>query len=144
MDNMIKHCKEAEEAAIEMTKDDRSDLTKYYRIISYISRVIRYDYVRAITIPKKNGKPDVARTWELKMGICIDISALTVVMLNAVGIDAKMHVGRAGTGKLPKLRHAWVEAVIGDRRLLYDHDAVGTVTYETERIYGVSQKLQGV
>ena len=108
-------------------------LSERYRIITkYVSDHIMYDYIRAITIPKRNGLPDVARCWNQRMGICLDISALTVGMLRAVSIQANLVIGWAD-GRY----HAWVEARIGGQKYLYDHDDPnGRVkTYKRERMY---------
>ena len=101
-------------------------------LTQYVSKHIMYDYVRAAMIPKKNGLPDVARCWDRRMGICLDIASLTAGMLRAVSIPASLVIGWAD-GR----RHAWVEARIGGQRLLYDHDdPQGKVkTYKRQRMY---------
>ena len=105
---------------------------RYEKITKYVSDTIAYDYVRAITIPKRNGLPDVARCWNLHMGICLDIASLTAGMLRAVSIPASLVIGWADGHY-----HAWVEARIGGQRLLYDHDdPQGKVkTYKRQRMY---------
>ena len=115
-----------------MCKGARSLLERYEIVTRYVSDTIAYDYVRAIMIPKRNGLPDVARCWNLHMGICLDIAALTVGMLRAVSIPANLVIGWAD-GRY----HAWVEARIGGQRLLYDHDdPQGKVkTYKRQRMY---------
>ena len=115
--------------AKEMTRDLKTPLEKYLKITNYITRTIRYDYVRAVTIPKKNGIPDVKRTWETKTGICLDTAALTTGMLRAVGINARMCFGRAD-----KQNHAWVEADILGKKYRYDHDGKAKV-YKVERTF---------
>lgn len=116
-------------AAKEMTKDDKKLLDKYCTITRYVTKKIHYDYIRAITISKKNGLPDVQRTWEKKRGICLDIAALTTGMLRAVGINAHMHWGKAD-GR----NHAWVEAIICGKRYRYDHDGKARM-YKTDKVF---------
>lgn len=115
--------------AQELAKLYRSKTTQFAAITTFLTRQFRYDYVRAITIPKKNGKPDVPRTWEKKMGICLDIASLATGMLRAVDIDARMCVGKAN-----RRNHAWVEAKINGKLYRYDHDGKAA-TYKTERYY---------
>lgn len=126
------HYAPAEAKAKDLCKDTKSLLERYEIITKYVSDKIAYDYVRAITIPKRNGQPDVARCWNMRMGICLDIAALTVGMLRAVSIPCNLVIGWAN-GK----RHAWVEARIDNKRYLYDHDdPKGTVKlYKKERLY---------
>lgn len=126
---MIQYYEPSISAAKEMTKNCHSDFAKYKVITDYISKNILYDYVRAITIPKINGKPDIKRTWNYKMGICLDISALTTGMLRGVGVNAKMCIGKAD-----KRQHAWVEVAIKNRKYRYDHDGKAK-SYKTERTF---------
>ena len=126
---MVPYHEESVAFAWTLTQSCRTHLDKFKKITSYITKFIRYDYVRAITIPKKNGKPDVPRTWEKQMGICIDIAALTTGMLRGVGIRAVMCVGKAD-----RKNHAWVEAEIDGKRYRYDHDGKAK-KYVIERTY---------
>ena len=121
-----------------LCKGARSLLERYEIVTRYVSDTIAYDYVRAIMIPKRNGLPDVARCWNLHMGICLDIAALTVGMLRAVSIPANLVIGRVNGNY-----HAWVEARIDGKRYLYDHDAKGKVNvYKRERMYGNDKTRQ--
>lgn len=105
---------------------------RYEAITGYVSRMIVYDYVRKYTVQKRNGLPDVDRCWRLRMGICLDIAALTVGMLRAVSVPCSLVIGWADG-----CYHAWVEARIGGKRLIYDHDdPKGKVkVYKKERMY---------
>lgn len=105
---------------------------RYERITEYVSDQIVYDYVRRFTIAKRNGLPDVDRCWRLRMGICLDIAALTVGMLRAVSVPCNLVIGWADGHY-----HAWVEARINGKRYLYDHDdPKGLVkVYKKERMY---------
>ena len=120
---------ESTQFAKELTKGMATQIEKYRAITSYVSRAIAYDYVRAINIQKKGGLPDVDRCWKTRMGICLDIAAMTVGMLRAVGIQSTLCFGRAD-----KTYHAWVEAMINGQKYRYDHDGKAKV-YRTERRY---------
>lgn len=124
--------KPAEEKAQELCKGLKTLPERYEAVTKYVSDRIVYDYIRKYTIPKKNGLPNIERCWQLKMGICLDISALTVRMLRAVSIPANLVVGWADS-----FYHAWVEAKIDGKKYLYDHDdKQGNVkTYKKERMY---------
>lgn len=129
MSTMVPYYEPAAEKAKELTKGCTSQLMKYRIITEYVTRCFRYDYVRAILIPKKNGKPDVPRTWEKRMGICLDIASMTTGMLRAVCIKANMCTGKAD-GK----NHAWVEAKVAGQKYIYDHDGKAK-TYVTQYRY---------
>lgn len=105
---------------------------RYKAITRYISENIVYDHVRKATIAKKNGLPNIERCWTLKMGICLDIAALTVLMLRAVCVPCTLVIGWADGHY-----HAWVEARINGTKYLYDHDDLnGRIkSYKKERLY---------
>ncbi len=114
-------------------------LDKWEKITHWVTKAIKYDYIRAIKIRKGNGVPDLDHCWNLRVGICLDIAALTVGMLRAVGIDAQMVWGHAETagvfGTKSRTYHAWVEAIVGGQLKIYDHDAKPgkAVAYSKER-----------
>ena len=110
----------------------RSLLERYETITRYVNGYIVYDYIRAATIPKKNGLPNVPRCWDRQMGICLDIAALTTGMLRAVSVPSSLVIGWADGHY-----HAWVEARISGKRYIYDHDDPnGKVrNYRRERMY---------
>jgi len=115
--------------AEELTRGASSDAEKYRIITEFVTKSFRYDYIRAVTIPKKNGLPDLERTWEKKRGICLDIAAMTTGMLRAVGLHAFMCWGKAD-----KKNHAWVEARIGGEWRRYDFNGKAK-TYKAERVF---------
>ena len=107
-----------------------TDAYKKYKIITnYVSKNFMYDHIRAIEIPKKNAFPDVARCWEKRMGICMDIAAMTTKMLQAVGLKAVMCYGHT-----ERTYHAWVEVTIGKKTYRYDHNGKAKV-YKRERVF---------
>ena len=128
----VPHYAPAEAKAKDLCKGAQSLLERYEIITKYVSDKIAYDYIRAITIPKRGGLPDVERWWKLHMGICLDIASLTVGMLRAVSIPASLIIGWADGHY-----HAWVEARIGGKKYLYDHDdpQKKVKLYKKERMY---------
>ena len=108
---------ESAEYAKKLTTCAKNPQEKYLIITKWVSKHITYDYIRAITIPKYGKEiPDVERCWKKQMGICMDIASLTTGMLRSVGVNANLIFGRADGQS-----HAWVEAVIGNKRYRYDH-----------------------
>lgn len=127
----IKSYPPAEAKAREICAGLKSLQERYRAVTQYVSDHIVYDYVRAAVIPKRNGLPNVPQCWERKMGICLDIAALTVVMLRSVSVPCNLVVGWADGHY-----HAWVEARIDRARYLYDHSANGRIkVYKKERLY---------
>lgn len=106
--------------AMELCKGITSPAEKYRVITEWVTRNFSYDYIRAITISKKNGRPDIPRTWQRRMGICMDVSSMVVNMMRAVGLKAYFCIGSADNSR----NHAWVEVVIGGELLRYDHSNV--------------------
>ena len=87
----------------------------YNKITRYINTSFGYDYVKAAKVSKLSDvKPDVNGCWMRRMGICLDLAALAVNMLNAIGIMARLVVGYADNNP-----HAWVMSQFG----LYDPTA---------------------
>ena len=104
--------------AKELTKDIQDPLERFKTISKWVSRHITYDYIKAITVPKKGKEvPDLERTWVKRRGICLDIASLATGMMRAVGINAQLIFGYAD-----RKYHAWVEADIDGKRYRYDHD----------------------
>ena len=132
MSKMVPYHAESAAFAQALCRGCTNRTQRWNRITQYVSKAFAYDYVRAATVPKRNGLPDVDRAWKKHMGICLDISAMTVGMLRSVGISSNLVIGLAD-GK----NHAWVEATVGNRRVRYDHGArnVQIKSYKGERIY---------
>jgi transglutaminase-like putative cysteine protease len=105
----------------------------YNAICHLIEQNIRYDYVRALKA-KPGERPDIERCWDVQMGTCQDIAALTASMMRARGIPARLVVGKAG-----RKAHAWVEAQIDGHWKVYDPTAAITggkaTKYQKERVY---------
>lgn len=101
-----------------------SQQKRYKAITSYINRSFVYDYIKAATVKKYGVFPDIASCWERHMGICGDLAALAVEMLNAAGVNAKYV-----TGKADGIPHAWVKSSYG----IYDPTA--EITKKTPKRY---------
>lgn len=115
--------------ARELVKDIRDPTERYKTITDFVTKNFRYDYIRAIKIPKKNGLPDIDHCWNTKMGVCLDIAAMTVGMLSAVGFKSYLCIGFAD-----QCWHAWVETVVNGKRVRYDHTGKAK-KYKKERQY---------
>ena len=130
----VPYHEESRAYAQKLAKQTNGTLLSIYRAITtWADSHIAYDYLKAMRVKKENPKalPDVETTWKTRMGICADISALVVGMLQACGIRAYLCYGYA---KQPDRNgqsyHAWVEAVVNGRTYRYDHEAKGRkVTY---------------
>lgn len=131
VNQVIPYHKESVQKAKELTSHISSPLSKFRVITKYVSKYFLYDYVKAVKIAKQpHVLPDIETTWQIHMGVCQDLAAMTVGMLRGVGIDAVMCTGNAGG----RIRHAWVEANIGGKRYRYDYAGKAS-TYITEKRY---------
>lgn len=92
--------------ASEICGASMSELEKLDRIYSWLVDNVKYDYDRAATV-KGGALPDMNRTVNNKMGICLDYAGTAAAMLRSQNIPAKMVVGYAGTQY-----HAWIEVYI--------------------------------
>lgn len=116
--------------AKELVKDEKDPRKKFEIVTKWVQKNILYDLVRAVVIPKKGREyPDVDGCWKKKMGICMDISSMTVGMLRGVGVQAYMCYGHT-----EKNYHAWVEATIKGKTYRYDH-AGKAKKYRREKIF---------
>lgn len=116
--------------ARQLTKGVTDSEKKFEIVTAWVSCNIFYDFIKATKVAKKRGVlPDPVGCWNNRMGICQDISALTVNMLRAVGIQAYMCIGHAD-----RAYHAWVEATINGKTKRYDHEGKAK-KYIRERVY---------
>jgi len=130
MNKFVPYHAESVEYAKKITAGDIDPLKKYKRITSWVNRCIAYDYIRAITIPKRGKEyPDVEGCWNKRMGICMDVASMTVGMLRAVGIESYLCYGHADNAY-----HAWVESVIKGKRYRFDHRGKAK-KYTREKVY---------
>ena len=122
-------------AACEMC-DGMTDQAQIYRTIcEFIKKNFVYDFIKSVSV-KAGVLPDIDGCWQNKMGICQDLSALTVAMLRSQGIPARLMIGTLGANTY----HAWVVAVVNGEEKFFDPTAElnassKTETYTTERFY---------
>lgn len=108
---------------------------KYDAIFDYITSNFAYDFVKMVTV-KPGMMPDIDDCFEKRMGICQDLSAVSVCMLRVQGIPAKLMIGTLGNGTY----HAWVVAVVDGQEILFDPTAELSAVakeqeYTIERFY---------
>ena len=123
------HAESVEYAKV-ITQNMPDPLQRFNAIGKWATKQIRYDYIKAITVPKRGKEvPDLERTWTKRRGICLDIASLVTGMMRGVGIKAELIFGYAD-GKY----HAWVEATINGKRYRYDHDGKAK-SYVRKEVY---------
>ena len=107
----------------------------YKTVCEFIKKNFVYDFIKSVSV-KSGVLPDIEGCWEKKMGICQDLSAVTIAMLRSQGIPARLMIGTLGSGTY----HAWVTAVVNGQEKFFDPTAElnassKTDTYTTERYY---------
>ena len=93
-----------------------------------------YDFLKANTI-KAGELPDIDGSYNKRMGVCQDLSAIMIAMLRSQGIPSKLMIGYAG-----KQYHAWTVTIINGEEVFYDPTAAlnaitKTKSYTVERYY---------
>lgn len=112
---------------------DPDEILKTIR--KYITSHFTYDFIKSVTV-KSGQLPDIDASWKKNMGICQDLSAITVAMLRSQGVPARMMIGTLGSGTY----HAWVTAIIHGEDVFFDPTAElngvnRNETYTVERYY---------
>lgn len=119
--------------SMELCQGLNSDREKVEAIRSYLRKSLVYDYVRAITI-SKNYLGDIDGCFETRMGLCLDIAALTACMLRVQGIPTQLAIGYVGD-----YYHAWNQVLLDGEYIIIDITAEMSVVsgdeYIAERIY---------
>lgn len=103
-------------------------------ICSFMGKNFVYDYIKAINI-KSGMLPDIEETWNKRMGVCQDLSAVMCCMLRTQGLPARLMIGMADN-----TYHAWVNVKIGEEDHMFDPTvAVSGISsvrnYTVERFY---------
>ena len=129
MSRYVPYHAEAAAKARELCKGEKDLLAKYGAVTRWVQKNVVYDYIRAVTIPKRGQYPDVDRCWKQHMGICMDVASMTTGMLRAVGVNAYMCYGHAD-----RAYHAWVEAHIGGKIYRFDHSGHAR-KYRREKVF---------
>lgn len=93
-----------------------------------------YDYVRAVTV-SPGDLPDIEGSYEKRMGICQDLSAIMIGMLRYAGIHSRLMIGYADDNY-----HAWTMTSIGGNDEFFDPTAAlnaiaSPKAYTVERYY---------
>ena len=105
----------------------------YDSVCNYMANNFAYDYVRAKSVGAEV-LPDIEDSFTRQMGICQDLSAITVCMLRVQGIPARLMIGYAD-----KQYHAWTVATVNGEEKFFDPtvavNALKVKTYTTERFY---------
>lgn len=119
--------------SMELCEGLETDREKVEAVCKYLKNSLVYDYVRAITI-SKSYLGDIDGCFETRMGLCLDIAALTACMLRVQGIPTQLVIGYVGDKY-----HAWNQVLIDGEYILVDVTAQMSVVsgkeYITERIY---------
>lgn len=106
----------------------------YKTICEFMQTEFVYDFVRAITVTAGE-LPDPDGSFEKRMGICQDLSAVTAAMQRTMGIPGRLIIGYADDNY-----HAWTQTVVDGNDEFFDPTAaVGGInsvkTYSVERYY---------
>lgn len=106
----------------------------YETVCSFMQSEFAYDFIRALTV-SAGELPDPEGCFEKRMGICQDLSAVTVALLRIMGVPGRMIIGYADSGY-----HAWTMTQIGGEDRFFDPTAaVGGISapkeYSMERYY---------
>ena len=123
--------KEAMAICAGMTEQSRIFKT----VCDYMKTHFVYDYIKSVSV-KPGTLPDLEESWEKRMGICQDLSAIMVAMLRSQGVPARMEIGTLNTSTY----HAWVVAIVDGKEEFFDPTAALNAvnredTYTLERYY---------
>lgn len=99
-----------------LTLDLETDEEKLLAIHTYIVENVRYDYVKAQSLPK-GYIPSPEATMEEGKGICYDFAALLGSMMRAVEVPTKLVKGYSS---YTPVYHAWNEVLIGEEWWVVD------------------------
>ena len=103
-----------------LTKGCKTESAKVKKLYNYIVKNFAYDYeLLSVKAATSYYNPDNFSTYERKLGICYDISALFVSMLRSVNVEA-----RIATGYTPNVKeyHAWTQIWDSSKKKWYTVD----------------------
>jgi hypothetical protein len=109
---------EIKELAGQLTNGLTTDREKAEAIYKYVASNISYD-VEKYETKNYNWDDSALKTLELKKGICQDYAYLTLALLRASNLEARLIEGNAFGGFWPQ-KHAWVEAKVDGNWLTMD------------------------
>jgi hypothetical protein len=106
------------ELAGQLTNGLTTDREKAEAIYKYVASNISYD-VEKYETKNYNWDDSALKTLQLKKGICQDYAYLTIALLRASNVEARLIEGNAFGGFWPQ-KHAWVEAKVDGNWLTMD------------------------
>lgn len=120
--------------AAELCDGMTDPLQIYETLCNYMKTSFLYDYVKAVTV-QAGALPDIDGSFEKKMGVCQDLSAILACMLRTQGLPCRLIIGYAD-----KQYHAWTTTEINGKEYFFDPtaalNAIATVKdYSVERYY---------
>lgn len=106
----------------------------YATICDFMKNNFVYDYIKAVTV-QAGQLPDIDNSYAKRMGVCQDLSAITVCMLRTQGIPSRLIIGYADNQY-----HAWTMTKMGGTDEFFDPTAaLNAITpvkdYSMERYY---------
>lgn len=106
----------------------------YAIICDFMKNNFVYDYIKAVTV-QAGQLPDIDNSYAKRMGVCQDLSAITVCMLRTQGIPSRLIIGYADNQY-----HAWTTTKMGGTDEFFDPtaalNAIAPVKdYSMERYY---------
>ena len=106
----------------------------YATICDFMKNNFVYDYIKAVTV-QAGQLPDIDNSYAKRMGVCQDLSAITVCMLRTQGIPSRLIIGYADNQY-----HAWTMTKMGGTDEFFDPtaalNAIAPVKdYSMERYY---------
>ena len=114
--------------------EGKSPADAWKTVCDFMQSSFVYDYVKALTV-QAGTLPDIDGAFELKMGICQDLSAIMVGMLRTRDVPARLIIGYADDNY-----HAWTETSVDGEDQFFDPTAALNAiappeTYTVERYY---------
>ena len=112
-----------------------TDPVQIYETLSdYMVHTFVYDYIKAVTV-EAGQLPDIDGSYDKKMGVCQDLSAIFACMMRTQGLPTKLIIGYAD-----KQYHAWTTTDINGKEYFFDPtaalNAIATIkNYSVERYY---------
>lgn len=105
----------------------------YEIVTDFMQGEFAYDFVRAHNVTAGQ-LPDIDYCYDMRMGICQDLAAVTACMLRVQGVPCKLVIGYAD-----KYYHAWTSTIVDGRENFFDPTAaLGALkakNYQVERTY---------
>ena len=112
-----------------------TDPVKIYETLrNYMVNTFMYDYIKAVTV-QPGELPDIDGSYDKKMGVCQDLSAIFACMMRTQGLPTRLIIGYAD-----KQYHAWTTTEINGKEYFFDPtaalNAIATIkNYSVERYY---------